>query len=71
MGDIWVLVTPFKNWVYVNDPDALMDIFRRGSAFPRPTFINGILNHKPLARALTKNSGCRSTGRFRTKHIIG
>ena len=42
MGNIWVLVTPFKNWVYINDPDALMSIFRRGAEFPRPVFVNGL-----------------------------
>lgn len=41
MGDIWVLVTPFKNWVYINNPDALMSVFRRGSDFPRPVFVTG------------------------------
>ena len=41
MGDMWLLVTPFKNWVYINDPNALMSIFRRGNDFPRPVFING------------------------------
>ncbi|KAI1658098.1 cytochrome P450 [Daldinia decipiens] len=44
MGDIWVLVTPFKNWIYVNDPQALMSLFRRGTDFPRPVFVNEILN---------------------------
>ncbi|KAK0634375.1 cytochrome P450 [Bombardia bombarda] len=44
MGDIWVLVTPFKNWIYVNDPDALKDIFRRGNDFPRPVFVTEILD---------------------------
>ncbi|KAI4858584.1 hypothetical protein F4820DRAFT_442193 [Hypoxylon rubiginosum] len=44
MGDIWVLVTPFKNWVYINDPQALMSLFWRGTDFPRPVFINEILN---------------------------
>ncbi|KAI1446563.1 cytochrome P450 [Annulohypoxylon stygium] len=44
MGDIWVLVTPFKNWVYINDPDALMSVFRKGTQFPRPVFINEILD---------------------------
>ncbi|KAI0841159.1 cytochrome P450 [Hypoxylon sp. FL0890] len=44
MGDIWVLVTPFKNWVYINDPQALMSVFRRGADFPRPVFINEILD---------------------------
>ncbi|GAP88758.1 putative cytochrome P450 [Rosellinia necatrix] len=44
MGDMWVLVTPLKNWVYVNDPGALMSIFKRGPEFPRPVFVNEILN---------------------------
>jgi hypothetical protein len=42
MGDLWVLVTPFKNWIYVNDPEALNSIFRRGNDFPRPAWINGM-----------------------------
>lgn len=41
MGDMWVLVTPLKNWVYVNDPEALMSIFKRGAEFPRPVFVTG------------------------------
>ncbi|KAI0387356.1 cytochrome P450 [Hypomontagnella monticulosa] len=44
MGDIWVLVTPFKNWVYINDPEALMSVFRRGTEFPRPVFVSEVLN---------------------------
>ncbi|AEO62510.1 uncharacterized protein THITE_2106743 [Thermothielavioides terrestris NRRL 8126] len=44
MGDIWVLVTPFKNWVYINDPEALIALFRRGSDFPHPVFITELLN---------------------------
>ena len=40
MGDIWVLVTPLKNWIYVNEPEALSSIFRRGNDFPRPVFVN-------------------------------
>ncbi|KAH7304458.1 cytochrome P450 [Stachybotrys elegans] len=44
MGDIWVLVTPFKNWVYVNDPNALLSLFKRGTEFPRPVFITEVLN---------------------------
>jgi hypothetical protein len=41
MGDIWVLVTPFKNWVYINDPAAITSMYKRGSDFPRPGFISG------------------------------
>ncbi|KAI1145449.1 cytochrome P450 [Nemania diffusa] len=44
MGDVWVLVTPLKNWVYVNDPEAIMSIFRRGAEFPRPVFVTEVLN---------------------------
>jgi hypothetical protein len=41
MGDIWVLVTPFKNWIYINDPETLMSIYRRPADFPHPAFITG------------------------------
>ena len=42
MGDIWVLVTPLKNWVYINDPNTIMSLNRRGGDFDRPAFINGM-----------------------------
>lgn len=41
MGDIWVLVTPLKNWVYLNDPEAVMSVYRRGNEFTRPVFVSG------------------------------
>ncbi|KAI0025419.1 cytochrome P450 [Xylariomycetidae sp. FL0641] len=44
MGDIWILVTPFRNWVYVNDPVAIMSVFRRANDFPRPVFISEVLD---------------------------
>ncbi|KJZ70913.1 hypothetical protein HIM_09706 [Hirsutella minnesotensis 3608] len=44
MGDLWVLVTPLKNWIYVNDPEALMSLFKRSADFPRPVFVNEILS---------------------------
>ena len=44
MGDVWVLVNPFKNWLYIADPDAAMELFRRGNDFERPAFMNGTSN---------------------------
>ncbi|KAK8067583.1 hypothetical protein PG996_006695 [Apiospora saccharicola] len=44
MGDIWVLVTPLKNWVYLNDPDAVMSVYRRGNEFTRPVFVSAVLD---------------------------
>ena len=41
MGDVWVLVNPFMNWLQINDPDAIMAISRRGVDFGRPPWING------------------------------
>lgn len=35
MGDAWVLVTPCRNWLYLADPEALMNMYRRGKDFPR------------------------------------
>lgn len=45
MGDIWVLVTPFKNWVYINDPAAITSMYKRGADFPRPGFISGMTRY--------------------------
>ncbi|RYC61640.1 hypothetical protein CHU98_g4574 [Xylaria longipes] len=36
MGDIYMQVTPGKNWLYLCDPESLLDVFRRRSDFPRP-----------------------------------
>lgn len=41
MGDVYVQVTPEKNWLYLCNPEALMDVFRRRSDFPRPLQIYG------------------------------
>lgn len=35
LGDAFITVTPGKNWLYVCNAEALTDIFRRGSDFPR------------------------------------
>jgi hypothetical protein len=36
MGDVFMQVTSDKNWLYICNPDALVDVFRRRSDFPRP-----------------------------------
>lgn len=41
MGDIWVLVTPLKNWLYISDPEALVSLYKRAADFPQPVFVNG------------------------------
>lgn len=35
MGEAFVLVTPSRNWLYLADPDALINMYRRGKDFPR------------------------------------
>lgn len=71
MGDIWVLVTPLRNWIYINEPDSLMSVFRRGNEFTRPVFVTGSRSktaHPQCAFRLTRllNSGIRC---LRAKHI--
>ncbi|KAI1736050.1 cytochrome P450 [Xylaria scruposa] len=44
MGDVYMQVTPGKNWLYLCDPDSLLDVFRRRSDFPRPLEIYELLN---------------------------
>lgn len=36
MGDIWVLVSPFRNWIDINDLEASNAMFSRGNNFIRP-----------------------------------
>lgn len=44
MGDVFMMVTPGRNWLYVANPDALMDMFRRRSEFPQCTELTEMLN---------------------------
>ncbi|KAI1130116.1 cytochrome P450 [Nemania abortiva] len=44
MGDVYMQVTPGKNWLYLCDPDSLIDVFRRRTDFPRPLEIYELLN---------------------------
>lgn len=41
LGDVFMLVTPGRNWVYVCDPVALGGVFRRRGEFLRPLEIFG------------------------------
>lgn len=46
-GDAFITVTPGKNWLYVCNAEALTDIFRRGSDFPRTLEIVGRFARSP------------------------
>lgn len=39
MGDIWILVTPYRNWVMINDPETIVHVNKRLTEFPRPGFV--------------------------------
>lgn len=41
LGGAFVLVTPGRNWLYLADPDVLMEVFRRRVDFPRCTELTG------------------------------
>jgi len=41
LGDAWILVTPAKNWLYVANAEAIVDIFNRGQDFTRPVWMLG------------------------------
>jgi hypothetical protein len=42
LGDAWILVTPVRNWLYVANPAAVINIFGRGQDFMRPVWMLGI-----------------------------
>ncbi|TVY16155.1 Cytochrome P450 4d8 [Lachnellula arida] len=44
MGDLFMLVTPGRNWLYVCSPDILLDVFQRKSDFPRPLELFEMVN---------------------------
>ncbi|KAH8781212.1 cytochrome P450 [Diaporthe sp. PMI_573] len=44
MGDAYVLVSPGNIWLYVADPDAVVDTLRRANEFPRETSVTAILD---------------------------
>ncbi|KAI9148023.1 Phomenoic acid biosynthesis cluster cytochrome P450 monooxygenase [Paramyrothecium foliicola] len=44
MGDAYILVSSKNVWLYLADPDAIKDIWRRGSEFPRDTSVTAILD---------------------------
>ncbi|KAG8158562.1 hypothetical protein KVR01_011684 [Diaporthe batatas] len=35
MGDAFMIVTPRRNWLYLGNPDVIMEMFRRRSEFPQ------------------------------------
>ena len=41
LGDVWVLVTPDKNWLYVAQADTAYEIFSRGRDFGRAVWMLG------------------------------
>ncbi|KFA68894.1 hypothetical protein S40285_09714 [Stachybotrys chlorohalonatus IBT 40285] len=44
MGEAFVLVTPGRNWIYVSNPDTLLDVFKRRTDFPRCLELTGMTN---------------------------
>ncbi|KAK7966424.1 uncharacterized protein PG986_000701 [Apiospora aurea] len=43
MGDMFVLVTPQYNMLQLNDPEAIVNVFKRSRDFPRPVWVNDVL----------------------------
>lgn len=44
MGDVFMLVTPGRNWMYVGHPDIIMEIARRKDDFPRCLELTQVLD---------------------------
>jgi hypothetical protein len=43
MGDAFILVSPRYVWVYINDPESVMDCLRRKADFKHPIFMTEML----------------------------
>ncbi|KAL8837432.1 MAG: hypothetical protein Q9170_002516 [Blastenia crenularia] len=44
LGDVFVVVTPGRNWLYLCNAEALLDVFQRRTDFPRPLEIFEMVN---------------------------
>lgn len=44
LGDVFMLVTPGRNWLYIGHPDVLMEIARRRDDFPRCVELTQVLD---------------------------
>ena len=49
LGDVWMLVTPARNWLYVANAEAVTEIFCRGRDFTRPVWMLGTFYEPFLA----------------------
>lgn len=45
LGDAWILVTPAKNWLYIANAAAVVDMLGRGKDFTRPVWMLRIYNY--------------------------
>jgi hypothetical protein len=57
MGDAYVLVSPGNIWLYIADPDAVVDTLRRANEFPRETSVTGEFRalKRPTTTSLANN----------------
>lgn len=44
LGDVFMIVTPGRNWLYLGHPDIVMDVVRRRNDFPRCVELTQILD---------------------------
>lgn len=44
VGDVFIMVIPGRNWLYIADPDLIMEVFRRRTDFPQCIELTEILN---------------------------
>jgi hypothetical protein len=44
LGDVFMLVTPGRNWLYIGHPDIVMEIVRRRDDFPRCVELTQVLD---------------------------
>jgi len=45
MGEAFILVTPSHNWLHLADPDAVINMYRRGKDFPRWVMITSMFKY--------------------------
>lgn len=73
MGDVFMMVTPGRNWLYIANPEALMDMYRRRSEFPQCIELTEMLNvFGTNLGTVSKDTSCpgdESTVELRLTHV--
>jgi hypothetical protein len=66
LGDAYILVSSKNIWLYIDNPDTIKELWRRGNEFPRDTSVTGMNQDPQQSKYLTRPS---NVGHFWSQHL--